>query len=55
VDPGAHLLIRVEFAEGLEHHSPFVAVRVAGMYGELKGVRGRGSHSVTSQLNLSRF
>ena len=33
VDEGAHLLIHVECAEGLEHHTPFLAMRVSSTTG----------------------
>ena len=38
-EPGAHLLLRVEHAVGLDPHPTFVAVRVASALGELRGAR----------------
>ena len=35
-EPGAHLLLRVEHAVGLDPHPTFVAVRVASALGELR-------------------
>ena len=50
-EPGTHLLIRVEFAEGLDTQSVFVALRVAGTFGELKGVR---AHTLVARAAASQ-